>query len=409
MQATGGKLLRSLRSWREPLFDAFLPVGFPHSVSPDYLAYQTYDSLQAFFSTITSMLANRAILEGLGVGDASSSATYALLLTVLKDAMSRLATIAFAQRFGLAIEPECKSYRFLADLFNDSAFFLDLVSPVLEGVSKVVVLSTAEALRALCGVAAGASKAALSSHFATQDNLAELNAKEASQETAIGLIGLLVGTIVVKLIEDRRAVFYLTIVLVLVHLLMNYLGVRAVTLHTLNRQRATILFDQWAKTGRVPSPAEVASQEAIVLWRPLLRNRNGKLVAFASYAKDYATAMRGVSSLHVLRSQRYWLAVRYGPRADIRILMMEGAEPFDVVEAWFAAMDLAGNLDTDKGPISVDGSSGEPLCLNDISFPRVDTGMRARIEKAGWDVSNASFETAAPVRIRVGILEKKEQ
>src|SRR5690606_25085134 len=97
-------------------------------VTDDYLAYQTYDSLQAFFSTITSMLANRAILEGLGVGDASTSATYALLLTVLKDAMSRLATIAFAQRFGLSIEPECKSYRFLADLFNDSAFFLDLVS-----------------------------------------------------------------------------------------------------------------------------------------------------------------------------------------------------------------------------------------------------------------------------------------
>ena len=87
------------------------------------------------------MLANRAILEGLGVGDASTSATYALLLTVLKDGMSRLATIAFAQRFGLAIEPECKSYRFMADLFNDSAFFLDLFGPLLGGVPKVAVLS----------------------------------------------------------------------------------------------------------------------------------------------------------------------------------------------------------------------------------------------------------------------------
>ena len=164
-----------------------MPVGFPNSVSSDYLAYQTYDSLQAFFSTITSLLANRALLQGLGVGDANSSATFAMLLTILKDAMSRIATIVFAQRFGLRIEPDAKRYRFLADLFNDTAFFLELYSPYFGSWGKILALTTGEALRALCGVAAGASKAALSMHFAKQDNLAELNAKEASQETAVGL------------------------------------------------------------------------------------------------------------------------------------------------------------------------------------------------------------------------------
>ena len=79
--------------------DSFLPVGFPHSVTSDYLAYQTFDSLQAFFSTITGLLANRALLQGLGVGDASSSATYALLLTIVKDVTSRIATIVFAHQF----------------------------------------------------------------------------------------------------------------------------------------------------------------------------------------------------------------------------------------------------------------------------------------------------------------------
>ncbi|KAG8419458.1 hypothetical protein J3458_004323 [Metarhizium acridum] len=76
----------SVREWKRFLSDAFLPIGFPHSVSNDYLAYQTYDSLQAFFSTITSLLANRALLQGLGVGDADSSATFAMLITILTDA-----------------------------------------------------------------------------------------------------------------------------------------------------------------------------------------------------------------------------------------------------------------------------------------------------------------------------------
>ncbi|SPO05611.1 uncharacterized protein DNG_08298 [Cephalotrichum gorgonifer] len=404
---SSGKIWRSLGSWREPLFDAFLPVGFPHSVSPDYLAYQTFDSLQAFFSTITSMLANRALLEGLGVGDASSSATYALLLTVLKDAMSRVATIAFAHRFGLAIEPECKSYRFMADLFNDSAFFLDLVSPVLGGVPKVVVLSTAEALRALCGVAAGASKAALSSHFARQDNLAELNAKEASQETAIGLIGLLVGTMVVKLVEDRATVFYLMVTLVFVHLLMNYLGVRYVTLRTLNRQRAAILFYHWAETGQVLTPSGVSSRENIIFWLPVVKNEIGERVASVSFARDYAGALAGKLEMDILRCPSYWLVVRHSPRADIRILMMEDAEPGDVIEAWFSAMEVARGLKTVEGAVDWDkrkrypgGSTWAPLLAPDL---------RGKLERAGWDLSSATFETGAPVRIRVGVAGKKNQ
>lgn len=37
----------------------FLPAGFPHSVSKDYVAYQTWDTVQAFASSISSSLATR--------------------------------------------------------------------------------------------------------------------------------------------------------------------------------------------------------------------------------------------------------------------------------------------------------------------------------------------------------------
>ncbi|KAL1635477.1 hypothetical protein SLS58_010234 [Diplodia intermedia] len=146
------------------LLDVFLPAGYPHSVTEDYLP------------SIAGLLSSRAVLEGVGVGDASASPTAALLLSVLQDSTGRIATILFAARLGTSLEPECKAWRLAADFFNDAAMILDCVSPALPRLPRVLVLSFSSILRALCGVAAGSSKASLSAHFARMQNLGELNA-----------------------------------------------------------------------------------------------------------------------------------------------------------------------------------------------------------------------------------------
>lgn len=159
------------------LVDIFLPAGYPHSVTDDYLPYQIFDSLQAFSSSIAGLLASRAVLQGVGVGNPTASPTTALLLHTLQDTTSRLATIAFAYRIGTALEPECKRYRLAADVFNDLGMVLNCLSPMVPaGFARVCVLSAAGVLTALCGVAGGSSKATLSAHFARGGNLAEVNA-----------------------------------------------------------------------------------------------------------------------------------------------------------------------------------------------------------------------------------------
>ena len=165
------------------LLTIFLPVGYPHSVTPDYLPYQIYDSLQAFASSMAGLFASRAVLSSVGVGDASASPTAALLLSVVQDSVGRLATIAFAHKVGLALEPECKTWRLAADIFNDTAMVLDCASPALPKPLRIAVLTMAGVLRALCGVAAGSSKASLSKHFAKWGNLGELNAVSKGFET----------------------------------------------------------------------------------------------------------------------------------------------------------------------------------------------------------------------------------
>ena len=381
--ASQSLLSRSVREWRRFASDAFLPVGFPHSVADDYLAYQTYDSLQAFFSTITSLLANRALLEGLGVGDANSSATFALLLTILKDAMSRVATIVFAHQFGLRIEPDAKRYRFLADIFNDTAFFLELYSPYFGSWGKVAALGAGEALRALCGVAAGASKAALSVHFAKHDNLAELNAKEASQETAVGLVGLLVGTFVVKVVEDHRSVVVLMIALVFAHLWMNYLGVRSVCMATLNRQRATILFGEYLKSGKVLSPQQVAHRESIIFWEPEVTDRHGQRRCRLEMAASYSRAVKG--ERRAIDGSMYTMFV--SPNR-IAMLLWAGCEPRHAILAWFAAME------------AVWTGQDETTRANDAA-------LWYELERLGWDLETQAFETGAPIRLRFQSTRRK--
>lgn len=51
-------------TWVSSLTGAFLPVGYPDSVTEDYTAYQFFDSVQAFASTIAGLLASRAVLQG---------------------------------------------------------------------------------------------------------------------------------------------------------------------------------------------------------------------------------------------------------------------------------------------------------------------------------------------------------
>ncbi|KAG5942904.1 hypothetical protein E4U53_007141 [Claviceps sorghi] len=405
--ARKGFLATSFREWKKVLYDAFLPVGYPHSVSRDYLAYQTYDSLQAFFSTITALLANRALLQGLGVGDANSSATFALLITILKDAMSRIATIVFAHRFGLRIEPDAKRYRFLADIFNDTAFFLELSSPHLAPSGKVVTLAVGEALRALCGVAAGASKAALSVHFAKHDNLAELNAKEASQETAVGLVGLLVGTLVVKVVEEPRSVVCLMITLVLAHLWMNYLGVRSVCMTTLNRQRATILFLEYLKTGRVLTPEQVAQRERIIFWIPIVRNSEGQDVARIEFASSYRqAATHGTQDTIDVVDGPMHTSFITSPRghrlAKIKMLLWAGCQPKHAILAWFHAMEDAWGMK--RGQVH----DHKKTLLSEQRHAE-DIELWTSMEERGWDLHTQAFETAAPIRLRVQSVVYKDE
>lgn len=315
---------------------------------------------------MAGLLSSRAVLQGFGIGDSGSSATTAVLFTIVQECTGRLATILFAHRYGRAIEPECKFYRFFADIVNDSALFLDIFSPALSTLPKVLALCGAGILRALCGVSGGAAKASLSAHFAKTGNLAELNAKDGSQETVISLMGMLVGSLLLQVVHEKDTVLAWMVVLVTIHLWTNYKAVRSVHMRSLNKQRLCIVMNEWMRSGKILTPAQVADQEHILNW-------TCPKISFATTAPR----PEDIYTLHRmdLKLCRYMVCrTRTGSTMTGKVIYLpEHATAWDGILAWAEAF------------------TGRRTQENDDMF--------MAFQDAGWDTEINALETGRMIRL----------
>ena len=108
----------------------FLPSGYPDSVSSDYVAYQIWDTVQAFASAISGSLATQAVLKGVGVGDETASALSATITWLLRHGAGMAGQIVFTWMEGCDLDHSCKKWRLFADVLNDTAMLLELSGPL---------------------------------------------------------------------------------------------------------------------------------------------------------------------------------------------------------------------------------------------------------------------------------------
>ncbi|KNG52312.1 duf647 domain-containing protein [Stemphylium lycopersici] len=371
--------------------------------------------------------------SGVGVGDSTATPTTALLLSVLQESTGRIATILFAHRLGTALEPECKMFRLAADIFNDTAMVLDCLSPGFPKPIRVAVLSFSSCLRALCGVCAGSAKASLSAHFAKKGNLGEVNA---TFSTLLDGSGRQAGSLVVSYVSSPLATWATLILLLSMHLGTNYAAVRAVSMHSLNRQRACILFSNLIQDGVVLSPHEVSARERIFEKTGVLRWSDGEVLGKCrigvslqellgrigtQHKQSGSVALRGLQTsdlLDIFITEAYvlWPATT----ADEALIVLKaGCGPIDQLRAWAHALLLA------KRARSGDGSSGSKP--DDGASPKAAKGdlnaelaeltrtlkdVRAMFERygdvmreKGWDLGAAAMETKAGTRLQVSMTE----
>ncbi|XP_023773239.1 retrovirus-related Pol polyprotein from transposon RE2 isoform X1 [Lactuca sativa] len=75
--------------------EAFVPEGFPSSVTPDYIPFQTWDLLQGLSTYIRTMLSTQALLSAIGVGEKSATVIGATFQWFLRDLTGMLGGVMF--------------------------------------------------------------------------------------------------------------------------------------------------------------------------------------------------------------------------------------------------------------------------------------------------------------------------
>ncbi|XP_017724031.1 PREDICTED: RUS1 family protein C16orf58 homolog isoform X1 [Rhinopithecus bieti] len=241
----------------------FLPQGFPDSVSPDYLPYQLWDSVQAFASSLSGSLATQAVLLGIGVGNAKATVSAATATWLVKDSTGMLGRIVFAWWKGSKLDCNAKQWRLFADILNDVAMFLEIMAPVYP-ICFTMTVSTSNLAKCIVSVAGGATRAALTVHQARRNNMADVSAKDSSQETLVNLAGLLVSLLMLPLVSgcpgfSLGCFFFLTAL----HIYANYRAVRSLVMETLNEGRLRLVLRHYLQRGEVLDPTAANRMEPL--------------------------------------------------------------------------------------------------------------------------------------------------
>ena len=123
-------------------------------------------------------------------------------------------------------------------MLNDLAFFVDLLAPYFSPSLFMPFACISSLLRSIVGVAGGATRTAIVRHQARRENLADVAAKDGSQETLVNVFSLLISIVLLPLVEGLpKVIWTLFILLTFIHIFANYRAVRSLELNTFNQAR----------------------------------------------------------------------------------------------------------------------------------------------------------------------------
>ncbi|KAF8389708.1 hypothetical protein HHK36_024227 [Tetracentron sinense] len=323
--------------------------GFPSSVTPDYLPFQVWDSLQGLSTYIRTMLSTQALLSAIGVGEKSATVIGATFQWFLRDFTGMLGGILFTFYQGSNLDSNAKMWRLVADLMNDLGMLMDLVSPLFPS-AFVLIVCLGSLSRSFTGVASGATRAALTQHFSLQNNAADISAKEGSQETLATMIGMVLGMLLAHITMGHHlAIWFSFLSLTMFHMYANYKAVQCLSLTTLNSQRSSILLQNFMETGQVLSPKQVSLMEHILpVWATswtktakLLQTRVHLGMRISSLNHPEMMDLLDLASTHY-KKVKYLLVERKG---IINVVMHKQSTAADVLRSFMHALVMANLVD----------------------------------------------------------------
>jgi len=158
--------------------------------------------------------------------------------------------------------------------------------------------------------------------------MADVAAKDGSQETALNLLALIVGLFLIPWINmDPLSVWIVFLAATFFHIYSNYMAVTSVIMETVNNQRLRILVTEFLATKKVLTPAEVATRERLFDFGPSPRLGVSVGTLMSSLEEWRVLTETYGAGNYLLRSSSSYVSVAF----------RDGATTRDVVRACFEA------------------------------------------------------------------------
>ena len=256
------------------LLAVFFPADYPDSVNGEYAKFAGWQAVHYCAASASGMLATSSLLYAVGLG-AGAIPTAGAVNWALKDGLGQLGTLAFGRVLAPRFDLQPRAWYFAAAGMLNLAFLAEICTMLVPS-SFLALGATANAMKGLCWMTAGSTRAAFNVSFIRRSNISVITAKATSQTIATSLVGTVIGASLTKFADqDPTTTIACFAALATVHLFSAHRGVQQVPLATLNNCRLELLLDARLKPRGAgdelrgepfvyPSAAEIAKLEAVI-------------------------------------------------------------------------------------------------------------------------------------------------
>jgi hypothetical protein len=344
----------------------------------------------------------------------------AAITWAMRDGLGMIGGLLFSYSTSSLFDANVKEFRLFADVINDVGLTLDMIAPYVDKEHVLYVTGLGTICKVMCGIAAGATKGSITQHFCLRGNMADLNAKEGTQETLVSLVGMLMGIALARYLhylEQRDVSLTATVswtiftFLTLVHVWANCEGVKVLRLRTLNRERASVALRGIVEQLATKSPKACTNNESIsslVDFIPTPEQTNESLWASTQTLLFSPKIRLGVQAKRILENlesqdmitslmkefadEKYILGISRG--GGICVALCANATDQDELKAFIHAMTIQQCVEEES--FKLDNDHSELISRTHREVSEVFSTSRGinvldGLADRGWDVKNRLY------------------
>ncbi|GMH74355.1 hypothetical protein TrST_g7108 [Triparma strigata] len=200
----------------------------------------------------------------MGIGSETATPIAAALIWAFRGGLGMIVGLLFGGAKSTAFKGYVLQYRLFADVMNDLGMIVDIALPFCDPKYYNAGYAISTSCKAICGVAAGATRGSILMSFTNGRDTSEITSKESAQETAITVVGILCGVVVGGWVEEWRFAWFAF--WTAVHVWANFHAVKSVKFKTLNFPRLRAIINE---EGGIVGPMEV--EESVFCFWDMLR------------------------------------------------------------------------------------------------------------------------------------------